>query len=183
MPGGSLPRADTELMILRTAHNCHSDYEWRAHQKLALNAGLTSRPDTAGPRGGAGNGFLSASASASAGDGRASCQPDRLRRHVGQLRARLSDPELIELCMLIGHYEMLAMTLNSLGVPPDPPALGRLPHAARLLQRLAGHGRSANRRRDPHDHRRREPLRAFLARLTAARPGRLAAVAGDPPAR
>jgi hypothetical protein len=26
---------------------------------------------------------------------------------------------LIELCMLIGHYEMLAMTLNSLGVEPE----------------------------------------------------------------
>jgi hypothetical protein len=26
---------------------------------------------------------------------------------------------LIELCMLIGHYEMLAMTLNSLRVEPD----------------------------------------------------------------
>jgi alkylhydroperoxidase family enzyme len=41
MPGGHLPRADTELMILRTAHNCASDYEWRAHENLARNAGLT----------------------------------------------------------------------------------------------------------------------------------------------
>jgi hypothetical protein len=32
MPGGRLPREDTELMILRTAHNCRSDYEWRAHE-------------------------------------------------------------------------------------------------------------------------------------------------------
>jgi hypothetical protein len=33
----------------------------------------------------------------------------------------MSETELIELCMLAGHYEMLAMTLNSLGVQPDPP--------------------------------------------------------------
>ena len=36
----------------------------------------------------------------------------------GALRPLLSDAELIELCMLVGHYEMLAMTLNSLGVEP-----------------------------------------------------------------
>ena len=36
-----------------------------------------------------------------------------------QLSGALSEVELIELCMLIGHYEMLAMTLNSLRVEPD----------------------------------------------------------------
>jgi len=62
------------------------------------------------------------------------------------LRLGLSDAELIELCMLVGHYEMLAMTLNSLGVQPDLPAPGRLPVAARLLQFLAGRGRPGSRR-------------------------------------
>jgi len=36
-----------------------------------------------------------------------------------QLSAELSDTQLIELCMLVGHYEMLAMTLRSLRVQPD----------------------------------------------------------------
>ena len=31
-----------------------------------------------------------------------------------RLAAELSEVELIELCLLIGHYEMLAMTLESL---------------------------------------------------------------------
>ena len=35
------------------------------------------------------------------------------------LRAQYDERELIELCMLVGHYEMLAMTLLSLGVEPD----------------------------------------------------------------
>jgi alkylhydroperoxidase family enzyme len=38
-----------------------------------------------------------------------------------ELRPLLSDVELIELCMLVGHYEMLAMTLASLGVQPEAP--------------------------------------------------------------
>ena len=33
------------------------------------------------------------------------------------LAAEFSDTQLVELCFLVGHYEMLAMTLNSLGVP------------------------------------------------------------------
>jgi hypothetical protein len=30
------------------------------------------------------------------------------------------------LCLLVGHYEMLAMTLNSLGVEPEPTSLTKL---------------------------------------------------------
>ncbi len=47
------------------------------------------------------------------------------RRALGAAGARSYDEvELIELCMLVGHYEMLAMTLNSLGVAARPPAPG-----------------------------------------------------------
>ncbi len=42
------------------------------------------------------------------------------------LASELTDRQLIELCMLVGHYEMLAMTLNSLGVEPERTALARL---------------------------------------------------------
>jgi alkylhydroperoxidase family enzyme len=46
------------------------------------------------------------------------------RRELGddawaQLSAELSDTQMIELCMLVGHYEMLAMTLRSLRVQPE----------------------------------------------------------------
>ena len=50
------------------------------------------------------------------------------------LRAGCSDVELIELCLLVGHYEMLAMTINSLGIQPDEP--GARPPSA--LARLRG---------------------------------------------
>jgi len=45
----------------------------------------------------------------------------------GALRPLLNDQELIELCMLIGHYEMLAMTLNALRVEPE--SSSRVPRA------------------------------------------------------
>lgn len=42
------------------------------------------------------------------------------------LAAQLTERQLVELCFLVGHYEMLAMTLNSLGVEPEPSTLARL---------------------------------------------------------
>src|SRR3954462_5078218 len=42
MPGGKLPREDTELLILRTAHNTGCDYEWHHHERIGQTAGLTA---------------------------------------------------------------------------------------------------------------------------------------------
>ena len=57
---------------------------------------------------------------------------------MGCLRPLLSDEELIELCLLVGHYEMLAMTLNSLQVEPDEVPLGRATPAMRLVRSVVG---------------------------------------------
>jgi hypothetical protein len=48
--------------------------------------------------------------------------------------------------MLVGHYEMLAMTLNSLAVEPDELPTGRAPRAMRLLQAIERRRRGAKRR-------------------------------------
>jgi hypothetical protein len=53
------------------------------------------------------------------------------------LATELTERELIELCLLVGHYEMLAMTLNSLGVEAEPTTLARLTGcAAEAAERL-----------------------------------------------
>jgi AhpD family alkylhydroperoxidase len=121
MPGGKLPRAETELVILRVAHNTDCEYEWGHHERLGKRAGLSaeevervrSGPDASGwsERQAL---FLRAA--------------DELHadRRIGdelwaQLATQLDEVRLIELCMLVGHYEMLAMTLNSLGVEPEHP--------------------------------------------------------------
>ena len=121
----ALPRRDVEFVILRTACNCSSWYEWVEHVPLARRAGVPS-----------------AMIAAAAGD----LQPqelatrDRLlltgtdelhrggisRETVTALRAYLDDRQVIELCMLVGHYEMLAMTLRTMDVHPEPSALAKL---------------------------------------------------------
>jgi alkylhydroperoxidase family enzyme len=119
MPRGRLPREDTELVILRVAHNAGSEYEWGHHVRIGRKAGL-SREEIARVRDGA------------AAPGWSNRQEMLLvaadQLHVdgeigdelwGRLSAELDEVELIELCMLVGHYEMLAMTLNTLRVAPD----------------------------------------------------------------
>lgn len=119
MPGGKLARAETELVILRVAHNCDCDYEWGQHETIAQAAGISAdevQRVRQGPD----------------ADGWSERQADLLRaadelhrdRVIGdalwsRLAGRYSEAELIELCMLVGHYEMLAGTLRSLGVQPD----------------------------------------------------------------
>ena len=41
MPGGLLPRADSELTILRVAQNSGCEYEWQHHRRLAQLVGLS----------------------------------------------------------------------------------------------------------------------------------------------
>lgn len=119
MPGGKLPREETELVILRVAHNTGSEYEWAQHERMARRAGLSDEeiarvregPDAAGwsER----RTLLLRAADELHGG-------DRIGEELWtELSRQLDEVLLIELCMLIGHYEMLAMTLNSLQVEPD----------------------------------------------------------------
>jgi NAD(P)-dependent dehydrogenase (short-subunit alcohol dehydrogenase family)/alkylhydroperoxidase family enzyme len=120
MPGGSLPRVDTELVILRVAHNCRSEYEWRHHVRLGGQAGLSEGDITRITDGPEAPGWSERQKLLL----EAADQTHHLRVITDevwqQLTQHFSDRELIELVMLIGHYEMLSMTLASLGVEPDP---------------------------------------------------------------
>jgi alkylhydroperoxidase family enzyme len=143
MPGGTLPRADTELVILRVAHNCECEYEWRHHERLGVAAGLDPDEVRSVREGPGADGW-------SARHSMLLRTADEL--HAGrtiseglwrELRGLYSDAELIELCMLVGHYEMVAMTLNALGVMPDPLPAGPPPRLARLAQRAAARRRAS----------------------------------------
>jgi alkylhydroperoxidase family enzyme len=120
MPRGALPRPDAELVTLRVAALCESAYEWAHHERMAPRFGL-DKSAVARVRDGADAPGWSARQAA-------------IIRAVDELHttrtladaswealraAGLTDTELIELPMLAGHYELLAMTLSALRVPPD----------------------------------------------------------------
>ena len=137
MPGGRLPRADTELLILRVAHNTGCEYEWGHHERLGRQAGLTSVEIERVRQGPGAEGWSARQvALLTAADELHADQRIADETWAG-LRPLLDDEQLIELCMLVGHYEMLAGTLNTLGVEPDPVPEREPAIASRVLQRLA----------------------------------------------
>jgi AhpD family alkylhydroperoxidase len=143
MPGGTLPRAESELVILRVARVTGSEYEWAQHVKLGRAAGLSDAEIERVRLGGEAPGWTVRQALLLRA-------VDELHDHdrIGdelwsELGREYRDTELIELCLLTGHYIMLAMTLNSLGVEvePQPPEGAPASRATRLLQRVAARRR------------------------------------------
>ncbi len=126
MPFGKLPRRDTELLILRVAWVCGSLYEWHQHLPFGRSAGL-GETDIERIKVGPGADGL--------GDRDrtllTACE-ELLTEHVisggtwAALRPLLDDAQIVELCMLVGNYAMLAGTLNSLGVQLEAPLARRL---------------------------------------------------------
>ncbi len=119
MPGGRLPRRETELVILRLATLAGSDYELTQHRPLGRRAGLTAargRRVSTGPD-------HPDWAQWEAGDRLLLRVVDELHAHEdlsddtwSDLRAAYDEPTCLEIVLLVGHYRMLATTLTTLRV-------------------------------------------------------------------
>jgi AhpD family alkylhydroperoxidase len=120
MPRGKLPRVDTELVILRVSHLCDCPYEADYHRRMGRHAGLTEAQIDAVERDEIDQSAWSPRQAAII---RATDELHRDKRigddTFASLRGELSDRDLVELCLLAGHYEMLAGTINSLGIQRD----------------------------------------------------------------
>lgn len=115
---GKVPARDRELLILRTGWNCRSEYEWAQHVVIGRSAGLTDEEIAripAGP-GGAWSPFDSTLLQAADELHEDWCIADATWAALADV---YDTQQLIELPMLVGHYHMVAMTLNSLGVQLD----------------------------------------------------------------
>jgi alkylhydroperoxidase family enzyme len=122
MPGGKLPRAETELVILRVAHNSSSEYEWSQHERIGRRVGLSEEEIGRVRQGPSAPGWSERQALLISAADEMHAEGKIGEDLWGRLSAMLDEVLLIELCMLIGHYEMLAMTLNTIQVQPDFPA-------------------------------------------------------------
>jgi alkylhydroperoxidase family enzyme len=112
----SLEPRDREVLILRTAYRCRARYEWSHHDVIGRRAGLTDADltvlstDAVGPDVDKATALLIRAADELVGD------------HVlsddtwAALSEAYSQNQVIEICMLVGGYGMLAGVLNSLGV-------------------------------------------------------------------
>lgn len=126
MPHGRIDRRDTELVILRVAWNCRSRYEWRQHVDIGMRAGLTAEDIMRIAKGAGEPGWTPRQVALLR-----ACDDIHRDRMIGedtwrQLARDYDQKRLLEVVMLIGHYEMLASVLNSTGLPLDTHLEGML---------------------------------------------------------
>lgn len=113
---GKLPARDRELLILRTAVLCQAEYEWGQHRLIGLKAGIEEEEIERvrlGPGAEGWDPFDAALLGAVDELHESSCISD----HTWEMLAsRFDERQLIEVPMVVGHYHLVAFTLNSLGV-------------------------------------------------------------------
>ncbi|WP_158893391.1 carboxymuconolactone decarboxylase family protein [Amycolatopsis anabasis] len=124
MPGGLLPRRDSELVILRVAALRENRYELEHHRRLAAAAGLTgdeiARVVDVGTQWDWGDRDAALLRAVDA------LQADRDLDDTrwAELRRNLSEKECLEFCLLVTHYDLLATVITTLRIEPDSPRGG-----------------------------------------------------------
>ncbi len=121
---GKIAPRERELLILRTGWRCQSAYEWGQHVVIARGSGLTDdeiRRVKDGPDAAGWDGFDATLLRAADELHDDDCIGDPT---WAALAERYDEKQLIELPMLVGHYHLVAMTLNSLGVQLEPGIAG-----------------------------------------------------------
>jgi AhpD family alkylhydroperoxidase len=119
MPGGVLPRRETELVILRVAHLASCRYEFDHHVRLGRRAGLDKADFERVVQGPGAPGWSAREQVMLSAVDEMHADRDLDDRSWESLREHLGEREAIEFCMLVGHYEMLATTIATLRIQPD----------------------------------------------------------------
>jgi len=125
---GVLPRRESELLALRAAWNCRSEFEWGHHVLYARAAGWSDAEIAAAAVGPAAPGW-------SDEDRALLVAADELHAYQAiseaswaALAARWSAAQLVEIPFVVGQYTMLSMVAGALSVPLED-GLPRLPAA------------------------------------------------------
>jgi len=121
---GKLPARERELLILRTGWRTRSHYEWGQHVIIAKLVGVTDEeiarvklgPDA--PDWSDADRSLLRAADELHDD---ACITDAT---WAELATVYDEKQLTEIPMVVGHYHLVAMTLNSLGVQREPGVAG-----------------------------------------------------------
>ena len=118
MPGGHLPRRDTEMVILHIATLRDCEYERRHHVRIGRRVGLTAdQIEHAGDD--TWEGWSVRERALLAATTQLVRDRDVDDSAWAALRAHLDEAETIELLMLCGQYDALATTLMTLRVQPE----------------------------------------------------------------
>jgi alkylhydroperoxidase family enzyme len=116
VPLGRLPRRDIELVTLRTAWNAGAQYEWAHHVNWSRLGRLSPDDIARVAQGPTGSGWSERQSALLAATDELHAERRLSDGTWARLKEFLDERQLIELCFLVGHYEMLGMMLNSFGV-------------------------------------------------------------------
>jgi AhpD family alkylhydroperoxidase len=119
MPGGTLSRRDTELVILRIAHLRRCHYERDHHVRLGRKVGITSALLAAIEQGPDSDALSPRQRAILAAVDDLVHIKNITDEHWSTLRDHLKSAQLVELCLLVGQYETLATTIATLGIQRD----------------------------------------------------------------
>ncbi|HEY9555309.1 MAG TPA: carboxymuconolactone decarboxylase family protein [Acidimicrobiales bacterium] len=127
MPGGTLPRRETELVIIRVANLRSCAYELDHHLELGRRAGVTPDDVTrllAGPSDESWSGWPPRERALLDAVEALHHRQDLTDGEWSALREHYDERAAIEVCFLAGHYEMLATVIETLRIEPDRPRRG-----------------------------------------------------------
>jgi 4-carboxymuconolactone decarboxylase len=113
---GVLPARERELLILRTAHNCRSDYEWGQHVRIALAAGVSRAEIERIAQGASAGDWTPADATLLQAADELHSDAKVSDATWAALAASFDERGLIEIVVLVGQYHLVAFALNSLEV-------------------------------------------------------------------
>ncbi|WP_265444550.1 carboxymuconolactone decarboxylase family protein [Flexivirga meconopsidis] len=120
MPFGSLPRRDSELVILRVAQRRGSAYEAAHHRRIGRRAGLTGEQVDAILRAAPDPTVFSARQQVLlAATDELLATDDLSDATWASLGEQLDERGCVEFLLLVGHYRMLATAFTALRVEPD----------------------------------------------------------------
>lgn len=119
LTAGKLSGRDRELLILRTAVNTRSSYEWGQHVRISLDGGIEREEVDRVLEGPGADGWTAHEAALLRAADELH-QDSRISDATWETLAETYDDEQrMEATMVVGHYHMVAFALNSFGVELD----------------------------------------------------------------
>lgn len=119
LAAGVLPRRASEILALRAAWNCRSDFEWGHHTRYGLEAGLRESEVERLAGGAPDEGWGPEDAALIRAADELHADQD-ISDETWRVLARTWDEgQLIEIPFVVGQYTMLSMVAKATGVPVD----------------------------------------------------------------
>lgn len=136
---GDLPRADAELVALRTAFSCRSLFEWREHRNWGAATGLDDEQLAAIAEGADAPVWTDRQRALLAAADELHEQATITPPTWDALAAHLTPGELVEVVLVVGQYRMLSSLVNAAGTDAAIATPGAHdPAGRRLADELGG---------------------------------------------